>query len=104
MAQVAQNLTLAGLTSVTTSAPTAGVYQILGKISVPYIPGGSTATSSVVATIQQNNSTIYTGPAGAEGFAWAASCAAGDTLSVALTSSTAVDQGTNVIKAAISIG
>ena len=98
-----QNFTSTGLNTTTFSVPTAGVYPMSGKIQLPTVIGGGGA-SAVVATITQNSSTIYTGPAGAEGFGLTVNCAAGDVIAVALTSAADPDQGLNAVKAVIAFG
>jgi hypothetical protein len=98
-----QNITTTGLTSTTTSIPTAGTYLVQGKLSLPTLVGGAGA-SSVVTTVTQNSTTLYTGLAGAEGFSCTANCAASDTITVAYTSAAAADLLPNAVKTVISIG
>lgn len=99
-----QNLTNVGLNTLTTSVPTAGPYSIKGKLTLPtYTDDGSTGTSAVVTTVNQNGSPIYTGLAGAEGFYTTFLAAAGDTITVVFTSSATVDQAPNAVKATIGL-
>jgi hypothetical protein len=97
------NIATTGLNTTTTSIPLAGTYLVTGKLSVPTLVGGAGA-SSVVTTVTQNSSTMYTGLAGAEGFAVTLNCAAGDTVAVTYASSAAPDEQPNAIKTVISIG
>lgn len=100
-----QNAGIGGLNSYSVAVPTAGPYFVAGKISLPTIVGGGGA-SSVVVTVTNGTGpvTIYTGVAGAEGFYVDTLCAAGDVLTIALSSANANDQGLNTVKAVLSIG
>lgn len=81
-----------------------GVYNIQGNITLPKIPKGDTANSSVVVTININGGgTLYTGAAGAQGFNFTTSATANDIINVILTSAAAVDQGLNLIKTNVTI-
>jgi hypothetical protein len=108
MANFNQNFTSAGLSTLSFSVPLAGIYPMSGKILLPSIVDGGGA-SACVTTVSQtplsgSPSVIYTGPAGAEGFALVVNCAAQDTMTVVFSSAAAPDQGLNVIKASISFG
>ena len=103
MSSFNMNSTVGGLVSVTTSIPQAGTYPLTGKLSLPTIVDGG-GPSAVVVTLSQNGTPFYTGPAGAEGFSATASCAANDTLTVAMTSANANDALPNMVKTTISIG
>ena len=104
MANYNMNQTVTGLgTIATVTVPTTDRYTLSGKISVPKLPKGSLANSSVVAVINVNGSPIYTGQAGAEGFESSPFCSAGDIITVVLSSANVVDQGLNVIKTTLSI-
>jgi hypothetical protein len=98
-----QNFTATGLSTLSTYAPAAGPAFVKGKVQVPTLVNGGGA-SSVVVTVNQNGSPIYTGVAGAEGFYTVMSCALNDVIAVVFSSSAAADQGLNVIKSEISIG
>jgi hypothetical protein len=100
-----QNAAIGGLNSYAVAVPAAGPYFVKGTLSLPTIVNGGGA-SSVVVTITNGTGpvTIYTGVAGAEGFYTDTLCAANDVLTIALTSSNANDQGTNTVKAVVSIG
>lgn len=107
MAQYAQSLLLNGLNNISVTVPSAGQYFTNGKISLPTQSTGASINSQAVMTIKQNGSTIYTGTAGASGFGIPGSqltCAAGDVLNYAFTSSTSVDQPLNAIKSTINLG
>jgi hypothetical protein len=112
--------TVTGLQTTTINIPTTDTYNFVGTItatkndgSATQGPGGGAGTgtgapqpvpSQVVATIKQNGSTIMTTAAGALGFALnAVSCTAGDVITVALTSSLAQDEQTNVIKMTLAV-
>lgn len=97
-----QNLTSTGLTTLTTSVPTAGPYVIEGKLLLPTLVNGGGASSCVV-TVNQNSTPIYTGLAGAEGFFTNASAAAGDIFTIVTTSAAPADQPLNVIKMTVSM-
>lgn len=101
-----QNQISTGLVTITTAAPAAGPYVISGKLTLPTISEedrSDLGTSQVVVTVAQNGSTVYTGLAGAEGFKANLLCAAFDVLTVSMTSSAAIDQTPNIVKAAISL-
>lgn len=100
-----QNLTIAGLGTETVSIPAAGVYSLDGKIQLPRIVDGAADASSVVMTIVNGTGpvTVYTGPAGADGFKVDTICAAGDALTFTLSSANAVDQGLNTIKTVVAV-
>lgn len=101
--QYGQNLVFNDLGTFTllASAPFAGLFEFDGKISLP-LPTGS-GQSSVLAVVKQNGSTVYTGIAGASGFNTSITCAAGDAITVVLSSSAAVDQPINTIKTVVAV-
>ena len=82
--------------------PAAGPYYVQGQITLPTLVGGAGA-SAVVVVVKQNSSTVYTGNAGATGFGTLINAAAGDTVSLVLSSSNAADQGLNVIKTSMQV-
>lgn len=101
-----QNLTSVGLRTITLSAPAQGPYVVKGKLSLPTIADdGESAddTSQVVVTVTQNGSTKYTGLPGAEGFKVNLLCNQYDLIAIITSSSAAIDQPLNVVKAAISL-
>lgn len=98
-----QNIESQGLNTISTTVPYAGSYFIKGKITLPTLVDGAGA-SSLVITVNQNGSPVYTGLAGAEGFYTNLLCAVNDVIAVVPSSSAAVDALNNVIKLAISIG
>lgn len=98
-----QNIESTGLNTVSVTVPYAGAYFIKGKFLIPTIVGGAGA-SSLVITVNQNGSPVYTGSAGAEGFYSNISCAANDVIAFVLSSSAAVDALSNAVKAVYSIG
>ena len=102
--QVNQNLTFAGLGTLSVTIPQAGAYFFKGKISIPTIAKGDVGPSSCLVTINQNGSPVYTGIAGAEGFYTDIACALNDVIAMVFSSAAAVDQGLNVIKSTISYG
>ena len=104
MSNSVARMVIVGLNSASTSVSPAGVYSVDCKINLPQLSEGSSAPSQVVAVISQNGSPMYTGFAGAEGAQISLNCADNDLITVALSSSAAIDQGTNVIKATVSIG
>jgi|SRR6185312_9282402 len=95
-----QAVELAGLTSIDTAVPAAGPYVISGKLTVPCLVGGASSPSGVVVTITNRTGpvTLYTSHAGDTGFEVATNCAAGDVIRIAVTSSSGVDQGLNVVR------
>lgn len=103
MAQFNQNAAITGLSTYSVIVPSAGPYFMEGKLSLPTLVGGAGA-SACVATVNLNGSPIYTGLAGAEGFRAETVCAAGDTLSVVLSSAAAPDQILNAIKGVVAVG
>lgn len=102
--QFSQNLTFAGLGTLSLTVPLAGNYFLAGKISLPTIPKGDATPSALLVTVNQNGSPVYVGQPGAEGFYKDVACAANDLLAVVFSSSALVDQGLNVIKSTISVG
>lgn len=100
-----QNVTLSGLQSYSVAVPTAGPYFVAGTLTLPTVTGGG-GQSSAVVTITNGTGpvTVYTGTAGAQGFYTDTLCAAGDVLTIAVTSGNANDQPLNVVKAVVSIG
>lgn len=98
------NCGIVGLQSVTFGIPEAGTFLVSAKLTLPTIPEGESTNSQVVVTINQNGSTVYTGPAGAKGCGFETTCLANDTIQVLLSSSAAIDQGLNVVRAVISVG
>lgn len=106
-----QNFAISGLETLTINVTTPGLLTLSGKIQSPRLsqtdatdPNYSAYPSAVVTTIQQNSSTIFTSKAGADGFSIPVSLAAGDTLTVALSSATAEDAVLNAVKAVVSLG
>lgn len=97
-----QNIESTGLNTVSVTVPYAGAYSVSGKFTLPTIVDGAGA-SSLVVTVNQNGSPIYTGLAGAEGFYTNVSCAAFDIIAFVLSSSAAVDAVNNAVKAVYSI-
>lgn len=100
-----QSFEIAGLTSIDTAVPSAGVYVISGKLQIPRLASGSTGVSGAVVTITNRTGpvTIYTGAAGNDGFEATAVCAAGDFIRVAITSANAADQDLNAVKTQVGI-
>ena len=103
------NSTFTGLTTMTIGIPTAGPYTAKGSLELPTIDEGASANSQVVVTITQTPSgggptTIYTGLAGARGFAVTVNAAALDAIAITTSSAAAVDQGLNIIKTTASVG
>ena len=103
-AQFNQNLTFAGLGTLSITVPLAGAYFAEGHISLPTLAKGDIAPSALVVVVNQNGSPVYTGQAGAEGFYVNLSCAINDVIAMVFSSGAAVDQGLNVIKSVVSIG
>lgn len=99
--------TLNGLQTTTLfTAPSAGVYFVQGSLTLPWsTPEGSSTATAVVATVKQNGSGIYTGIAGASGFAVnQIVCASGDVIAVTLSSGASPDLITNAVKGVVSYG
>lgn len=100
-----QSLEIAGLTNVQVAVPAAGLYFVKGKVQLPRLAAGGTQSEVVVTvTNTTQETTPYTGDAGADGFYCTTSCAAGDVLEVAVSSSTPGDEVLNVIKTQVQIG
>lgn len=104
MASFNVNSALVGLGTSTFGIPVAAFYNISGKLTLPTITDGDASNSQVVVTINQNGSPIYTGQAGARGFGVEASCQAGDTIAIILSSSATVDNLPNTVHCVLSIG
>ena len=103
MANFSQNYTVAGLETLTIPMGTAGNYTLSGKLTLPNTTASGSA-STVVTTIKQNGSTIFTTLSGASGFSIPLQAASGDSITVALTSSTASDEVLNAVRCDVSIG
>lgn len=104
MATYSQNFTSVGLTTLTFSVPVAGLYTCKGQLSLPTLTAGGGA-SSVVVTVHQNGTLLYTGAAGASGFSQAGiECAVNDTITVTMASSAAPDEVINAVRADIQFG
>lgn len=105
MAGLAQQMVISGLTTVTNGIQATGTYNITASLTLPNQQEGASADSQVVCTVKQNGSTIYTSTAGSTGWQiLSLPCTAGDSISVALTSAAAVDQGLNTVKCTVAIG
>lgn len=98
-----QNIESTGLNTTSVTVPFAGPYFVKGQFTIPTLVDGGGA-SSLVVTVNQNGSPVYTGNAGAEGFYTDVSCAANDVIAIVLSSSAAVDAVNNAVKAVYSIG
>lgn len=100
-----QNVTIAGLNSYSVAVPAAGVYFLDGKVQIPTVSSGGGASGAVVTITNGTGPvTLYTGTAGKDGFKIDTVCAAGDVLTVALTSAASADQGLNAVKTVVAIG
>jgi hypothetical protein len=105
MAATSSLYTISGLQTLAFTVPATGIYQLAGKITLPTLTDdGNTSASLVVTTIKQNGSTMYTGPAGAEGFAVTLNCTISDAITVQLTSAATADAVPNAVKAVVSFG
>lgn len=93
---------LAGLSTYTVTAPTAGFYSVDWKNSIQRLSQGG-LQSSLVTTIVQNSSTVYTSTAGADGGHFDLSCAVGDTINLTTASSAPADTGLNSVKTQVAI-
>ncbi len=98
-----QNIESTGLGTTSVTVPYTGAYFVDGKFTIPTSVGGA-GQSSLVITVNQNGSPVYTGNAGAEGFYTDISCTAYDVITMVLSSSAAVDAVNNAVKATYSIG
>jgi hypothetical protein len=81
----------------------AGAGFVKGTLSLPTIVGGAGA-SSVLVTVNQNGSPIYTGLVGAEGFNVNFLAALNDIIQVVTSSSATVDNALNTVKMQVQIG
>jgi hypothetical protein len=103
MANFSQNFSISGLETLTVVMPLAGAFTLSGKLSLPNARE-SGIESTVVTTIKQNGSTIFTSTAGALGFSIPILAALSDSFTVQLSSSTAEDAVLNAVTAVVSIG
>lgn len=114
MANSSSSFSIGGLNSAANTVGNAGEYTIAGRlqlpnqtndmgwsVSQPTAPVG--VPSQVVATVSQNGSPVLTTTAGQNSFSFLLLCAANDVISVALTSSAAIDAIPNMVRAAITI-
>jgi hypothetical protein len=88
---------LAGLNTYTISVPTAGAYSIDWKNYLSRLAQGG-SPSSLVTTINQNGSPVFTSTAGSDGGHYDLSCSAGDTITLVTSSSAPVDETLNNVK------
>lgn len=99
-----QSLTIAGIGAETVSIPADGVYSLDGKIQLPRLSDGEGPSGAIMTIVNSTGpTTIYTGPAGADGFKVDTICAAGDALTFTLTSAADADQGLNVLKTTVAV-
>lgn len=120
MANFVQNSSFTGLQTYTVNIPTTDQYSITGTLTLPNSLGTATqgagggagtgtgapppSPSQVVVTIKQNGSTIYTTPAGSQGFSLPAiQCTAADVITFTLSSSLGTDQQLNTIRMTLSV-
>lgn len=103
MAVYNQNFVFNGLGTQSFIVPVAGPGFVEGKSDIPTLVNGGGA-SSLVVTVNQNGSAIYTGNAGANGFYTTFLGALNDTIAVVYTSAAAPDNAYNAIKSKIDIG
>lgn len=105
MANSSRQMVLCVLGSSTIGISDAGSYDIIGKLSLPGISKGDASNSQVVTVVSKNGSPILTSGAGAAGFLLRGIVlAAGDTISVAMSSAASVDSGKNIVKCVVAIG
>lgn len=101
MANYSSNASVSGLGTISIGAPNVGTYTLAGTLTLPSISQGAVASSQVIVTININGGgTLYTGVAGAESFFISplVVASANSIVNIILSSSAAVDQGTQVIK------
>ncbi len=114
-----QTTTVTGLQTFVFSVPNTDSYTIQGTLQIPNIvpsvttgPGGGAGTgagggpqvnSQVVTTVKHNTTTLYTSNPGDRGFMIGTAAAAGDTISVILSSSLPQDQQPQAIQCTIAI-
>src|SRR5271156_468924 len=114
-----QSASVTNLATHTITIPTTDIYNIQGTLTLPNIvtaattgtgggagtgTGGTFVPSQVVVTIKQNGTTIYTGAAGALGFALTGlACTANDVITIIRSSSLAQDNQPNAIRMTLAI-
>jgi hypothetical protein len=91
-----------GLTTYLFTAPLSTIYY--ADVQLTEIP-----PSGLVVTVKQNGTTVYTTPTLAptqiaQQFKTPLNCTAGDTITVALTSGSAIDSTLNAVKYTLSVG
>jgi hypothetical protein len=114
MSTYSQNFAISGLETLTIVVPVAGTFTLSGKIKLPRLsqtdptdPNYLNYPSTVVATIKQNGTTIFTTSAGSDGFSIPILAAVSDSFTVQLSSSGAAgteDQILNAVSAVVSLG
>ena len=98
MANFTANQSLNGLQTFSLATiPYAGAFFVNGQMQISGAVASGGTASQVVAVVKQNGSTVYTGAAGQTGFQTTVTCAAADVLTVQLSSSAAVDSGSNTV-------
>lgn len=103
MANFNSNGSFGGLSTYIVGVPTTDTYIVQGTLVLPSLARGNTANSSVVVVVKVNNTTSYTGLAGATGFRTSVNCTANDLISVITSSADAVDQASKNIRTTVSI-
>lgn len=97
------NEAVSGLVSTTIPRLNPGPHTITGKLTLPSRGTGSQTSTTVIVTVNQNGSPIYTGKPGADGFVAGFNAAANDVITVVTSSSNPIDQALNAVKMTLSI-
>jgi hypothetical protein len=97
------NETISGLRTTPIPYVNPGPCRIAGKLSLPSPNLGSGAGSTVVVTVNQNGTPVYTSNPGADGFETGVNISNGDVITVVTSSSSVVDQQLNAVKMTLSV-
>jgi hypothetical protein len=94
---------ISGLRTTIVPYVVAGPLALIGKVSVPRASQGSSGASTVVVTVNQNGTPVYTGQPGADGFRTGVNVVLGDVITIVTSSSNPIDQQLNAVKTTVSI-
>lgn len=98
-----QNISVAGLRTVTFIAPANGNYVIDGKTTLPLASQGSSQQSAVIVVVNKNGSPVMTTLAASEGFKANLQLLTTDTVTIVISSANAIDGTQNAVKTTLAI-
>lgn len=110
MSNMSQREVFSGLGTYSYTIPEAALWQIKVSSSISLLsqdvssnPLSPSPVSSLVITVTQNGTTMYTGQTGAQGAQLQLTCALGDVIHIVFSSSATADTSLNAVKSTISL-